>query len=89
LDFGFFEREENHPVSRSGCHPSFGRRGARVILDFGFWIVEREENHPVSRSGCHPPSEGGEFFWLLQPKRLPPLLRDLGLGIADLLGRQI
>ena len=31
---------ENHPVSRSGCHPSFRRRGAR--------------NHPVSGSRCHP-----------------------------------
>jgi hypothetical protein len=28
-DFGLEERKgENHPVSRSGCHPSFVRRGA-------------------------------------------------------------
>jgi hypothetical protein len=41
---------ENHPVSRSGCHPSsnfgFG------ISDFG--LEEKEKNHPVSRCGCHP-----------------------------------
>jgi hypothetical protein len=74
-DFGFgiwdLGLEENHPVSRSGCHPSFERRGAIWIWDLGFGIWDfglrcQRGRNPTGR-------EGDSCFWIW----------DLGLGLEE------
>jgi len=55
--FRISDRKSNHPVSRSGCHPSFVRRGAVSIADLGFRISDWNRTAP-SAPFCRLSNEG-------------------------------
>ena len=43
------DETENHPVSRSGCHPSFVRRGVAELIAFGRRLATNYANHTDQR----------------------------------------
>jgi hypothetical protein len=72
----FIPPRENHPVSRSGCHPSFVRRGASPNLERGHparpystrIYVRPEEPTLQPRAPAFPASFGSSSFsWSLPP----------------------